>query len=65
MDLKKMFKVVKNEDLKRFEFTPKKGIKENSYTVSFFECDNLEDALISIYLSISKRNKRNKTNGRN
>lgn len=58
MDLQKMFKVVKNDDRKRWEFIPNKGVNETSYTVAFYECDNEADAWIAVYLSISKRNKR-------
>tara|TARA_R110000796_G_scaffold70457_1_gene160271 strand:+ start:9549 stop:9743 length:195 start_codon:yes stop_codon:yes gene_type:complete len=61
MNLQKMFTVVENTDLKRWEFTPNKGVKETSYTVAFCECDNLTDAWIAIYKSISKKAKRQLT----
>ena len=58
MDLQKMFEVVENTDLKRWEFTPNEGVDETSYTVAFYECNNKTDAWIALYLAISKKAKR-------
>ena len=60
MNLQEMFTVFKNDDRKRFEFEPKEGVKETSYTVSFYEADSEADAWIAVYLSISKRQEREK-----
>ena len=58
MDLKKIFKVFENRELKRWEFEPNEDANHNSYTVSFFECDNEVDAWIAVYLAITKKDKR-------
>jgi hypothetical protein len=58
MDLQKMFTVVENTDRKRWEFTPNEETNEISYTVAFYECNNEPDAWIALYLSISKKAKR-------
>lgn len=47
------FKIKSDDDLKRFEFTPKiKGY--TSYTVSYSECDNIYDASIAVWRSINR-----------
>lgn len=48
-----IFDIVVNNELKRYEFTPKvDGFC--SYTVSFDEVDTVEDACIAVYLALQK-----------
>lgn len=53
-----IFKIKANDKRKRFEFTPRvKGF--TSYTVSFSECETIEDAMIAVWKSIQAESKRN------
>lgn len=49
----KLFDIVINDDLKRFEFNSKTNLS-TSYTVGFNEVDNLDDAKIVVYMAIRK-----------
>lgn len=57
INIKVLFSVFKNEDRKQFEFTPKVN-GYTSYTVSFKECDNEEDAYKAVYKSITAEARR-------
>ena len=50
------FTIIANDDLKRFEFTPKVA-GYTSYTVSYTECDNEDDACIAVWKSIQQTKK--------
>jgi hypothetical protein len=54
MDLKAFFTLNKNEDRKRWEFTPNEKVKSTSYTVDFYEADNEEDAWITLFMAVQK-----------
>ncbi len=49
MDLQDFFDLNKNEERKRWEFTPNDKVESPSYTVSFYEADNEVDAWITLY----------------
>lgn len=51
------FKITENEDLKRWEFKSLTN-EYTSYTVSFSECDNKEDACIAVWKSIQAEKQR-------
>lgn len=48
-----IFDIVNNEDSKQFEFTPKVD-GYTSYTVSYSEADNVEDACISVWKNLKE-----------
>jgi len=50
-----MFKVKKNKDAKRWEFEPTGNWI--GYLVSFYECDNEEDAWIAVYKAMKLEGK--------
>lgn len=53
LNMTKLFDIVINDDLKRFEFNSKTNLS-TSYTVGYDEVDNLDDAKIVIYMAIRK-----------
>ena len=55
MDIQSMFTVKRNKDAKRFEFEPTG--KWIGYLVSFYECDNEEDAWIAVYKAMKLEGK--------
>jgi hypothetical protein len=54
MDLKGFFTLNKNEERKRWEFTPNEKVNSTSYTVAFYEADNEEDAWITLFMAVQK-----------
>lgn len=48
-----LFDIIQNDDLKKFEFNSRTNLL-TSYTVSYAECDNLDDAKIAVYKAIKK-----------
>jgi len=54
MDLKGFFDLNKNEEREQWEFTPNDKVNSTSYTVSFYEADNEEDAWITLYMAVQK-----------
>ena len=54
MDLKNYFSISRNDIQKRWEFVPNEKVTSTSYTVSFEEVDNEEDAWITLYMAVQK-----------
>jgi hypothetical protein len=54
MDLKGFFTLNKNEDRKRWEFTPNDRVNSTSYTAAFYEADNEDDAWITLFMAVQK-----------
>lgn len=54
MDLKNYFSISKNDIQKRWEFVPNEKVTSTSYTVSFDEANNEEDAWITLYMAVQK-----------
>ena len=54
MDLKNYFSISKNDIQKRWEFVPNEKVTSTSYTVSFEEANNEEDAWITLYMAVQK-----------
>lgn len=54
IDLVGSFSLFKNNKLKKWKFIPNDNVESTSYSISFFEVDNEQDAWITLYLAIKK-----------